>query len=119
MAKGAPMVIGFCQQKPRSWRSARISLEISLQLRCQRSKEKKSMAFLHEKRGEVRRRPCEEPLVGAPTLWPIPEASSALICCTLFLGVLGLGFGLLGFRIYLIGSDFIGLLLYCFFIFAF
>ncbi|TYH92014.1 hypothetical protein ES332_A13G153000v1 [Gossypium tomentosum] len=99
MAKGAPMVIGFCQQKPRSWRSARISLEISLQLRCQRSKEKKSMAFLHEKRGEVRRRPCEEPLVGAPTLWPIPEASSALICCTLFLAywASGLGYWVLGF----------------------
>ncbi|KAB2049796.1 hypothetical protein ES319_A13G202100v1 [Gossypium barbadense] len=54
-----------------------------------------------EERGDVRRRPCEEPLVGAPTLWPIPEASGALICCTLFLGVLGLRFGLieLGFRI--------------------
>ncbi|TYI30050.1 hypothetical protein ES332_A05G357400v1 [Gossypium tomentosum] len=111
MANGAPMVIGFCQQKPRPWRSARISLEISLQLQCQRSKEKKSMAFLHVRTrpyGGARRR-AKEAMRGAtrgsPTLWPILEASGALICCTLFLGVLGLGFGLLGFRIYLIGSD--------------
>ncbi|KAK8320565.1 hypothetical protein V6Z11_A12G046000 [Gossypium hirsutum] len=45
MANGSPMVTRFCQWKSRPWRSARISLEISLQLRRQRSKEKNSMAF--------------------------------------------------------------------------
>ncbi|TYI10133.1 hypothetical protein E1A91_A09G108300v1 [Gossypium mustelinum] len=36
-----------------------------------------------EERGDARRRPCEEPLMGAQ-LSGIPEASGALGCCVSF-----------------------------------